>query len=116
MHCHLNKLYGLNPQTANLLVLMKLRNDYLEVKSQRFNSPESIRPLMPAKLTSDTVSDRGHELASQSKLLTQLDGKFLRAVLRFRHIPFKLVNETDVSNVYVKLESSSLRRRREKTF
>lgn len=42
--------------------------------------PEGVCPLVPAQLTSDAVSDRGHELSAQAELGAELQSELLRRV------------------------------------
>lgn len=70
--------------------------------------PEGVRPLVPAQLTSDAVGDGGDELPAQAELGAKLQGKLLRRVLPFWHVPLKLVHQRDVPHVDVQLEHTNI--------
>lgn len=67
--------------------------------------PEGVRPLVPAQLAADAVSDGGDKLSAQAQLGAELQGKLLRRVLPLRHVPLKLVHQGDVAHVDVELWS-----------
>ena len=65
--------------------------------------PEGVRPLVPAQLTADAVSNGGDKLPAQSELRAELQSKLLWRVFPLRHIPLKLVHQRDVPNMDVQL-------------
>lgn len=67
--------------------------------------PEGVRPLVPAQLATDTVSDGGDKLSAEAQLGAELQGKLLWRVLPLRHVPLKLVHQGDVAHVDVELWS-----------
>lgn len=71
-------------------------------------SPEGVRPLMPAKLASDTVGDSGDKLSSESELRAQLQCKRFWRVVLLRHVPLKLVHQGNVSHMDVQLATQTL--------
>lgn len=59
---------------------------------------------MPTQLPSDAVGNRSYKLAAKAKFGTEFGGKFLGAVVFFRHVPLELVGQWDVANMYIQLE------------
>lgn len=66
--------------------------------------PEGVRPLVPAELPADAVSDGGDELAPEAELRAQLERKVLWRVLLLRHVPLELVHQGNVPHVDVQLK------------